>query len=107
MPLRPALLFPALLFTACLSLSACASTELDSQWAPRTDADLSADLAACRDEAAKVNIHSTSDYSGRYGAAAAMVGRLDESDLRGGGQERAFAAIRDACMTAKGWTPAP
>ena len=92
---------------AALLLAACATSGSDTAWTPRTDANLAVDLAACRKEAASVNIHSTSDYSSRYGAAAAMVGRLDESDMRGGGQERVFAAIQDACMTGKGWTKAP
>jgi len=101
------MLRPALCLVLALSAAACATGPSQADWAPRTDANLSVDYAACVEEAASINIQSTSDYSSRYGAAAAMAGRLDSDDLRGGGQERVFAAIRDACMAGKGWTKAP
>ena len=101
------LLRPALCLALALSATACATATPHADWVARTDADLTADYAACSKEAASINIQSTSDYSSRYGAAAAMAGRLDSDDLRGGGQDRVFAAIRDACMSGKGWTKAP
>lgn len=88
-----------------LSLAACASTS-GAAWAPRTDANLSADRTACEAEARGVDMNSADSYSSRYGAAAAMAGRLDRSDMRGGGADRVFDAIVDACMTRKGWVKA-
>lgn len=101
------LLRPSLCLALALSAAACATGAPHADWAPRPDADVAVDYAACAKEAASINIQSTSDYSSRYGAAAAMAGRLDSDDLRGGGQDRVFAAIRDACMAGKGWTKAP
>jgi hypothetical protein len=88
-----------------LSLAACASTS-GAAWAPRTDASLSTDRAACDAEARSVDINSADSYSSRYGAAAAMAGRVDRTDLRGGAADRVFDAIVDACMTRKGWVRA-
>jgi hypothetical protein len=88
-----------------LSLAACASTS-KTAWAPRADANLSTDRSACEAEARGVDMNSADSYSSRYGAAAAMAGRLDRSDMRGGGAERVFDAIVDACMTRKGWVKA-
>ena len=84
------------------SLAACASTS-QTQWAPREGANLAADRGACETEARAVDMNSPDAYSGRYGAAAAMAGRMDRSDMRGGGADRVFNAIVDACMTRTGW----
>jgi len=88
-----------------IGLAACASTSRTA-WVPRTDADLAADRGACEAEARGVDMNSADSYSSRYGAAAAMAGRLDRSDMRGGGADRVFDAIVDACMTRKGWVQA-
>ena len=86
-----------------MSLAACAAS---TSWAPRTDANLATDHGACEAEARGVDINSADSYSGRYGAAAAMAGRMDRSDLRGGGADRVFDLIVEACMTRKGWVKA-
>lgn len=88
-----------------VGLSACASTS-GTTWVPRSDANLSTDRAACEGEARSVDMNSPDSYSGRYGAAAAMAGRMDRNDMRGGGADRVFDAIVDACMTRKGWVRA-
>ena len=88
-----------------MGLAACATTSATA-WVPRIDASLSTDRAACEGEARGVNIHSADSYSSRYGAAAAMAGRVDRTDMRGGGAERVFDAIVDACMSRKGWVKA-
>ena len=88
-----------------LSLSACATTGGVS-WVPRSDANLSTDRAACEAEARGVDINSADSYSSRYGAAAAMAGRMDRSDMRGGGADRVFDLIVETCMTRKGWVKA-
>ena len=88
-----------------MSLAACATTSATS-WAPRTDANLATDHGACEAEARGVESKSADSYSGRYGAAAAMAGRMDRSDLRGGGADRVFDLIVEACMTRKGWVKA-
>lgn len=96
------------LTTICvLLLCACATTDAGVKWQPRTDADLAADLAVCEKDARSVDMQSPNAYSdARYGATAALAGRLDRSDMRGGGAERVYQAILDICMTRKGWKPA-
>ena len=89
-----------------LGLAACASTS-GTVWEPRTDASLSTDRAASESEARGVDIKAADSYSSRYGAAAAMAGRVDRTDMRGGGAERVFDAIVDACMSRTGWVKAP
>lgn len=101
MPLRL-----ALSLLAASVLCACATVAPETRWAPRDDASLETDRVACRDEANRVDMQAVGDYSGRYGAAAAMAGRLNETDLRGGGEARVYAAVHDACMIRKGWTRA-
>ena len=88
-----------------MGLAACASTSRTA-WVARTDANLSSDRSACEAQARGVDINSADSYSSRYGAAAAMAGRMDRTDMRGGGAERVFDAIVDACMTGKGWVRA-
>lgn len=87
------------------SLAACA-TASQTQWQPREGANLAADRAACDTEARAFDMNSPDGYSGRYGAAAAMAGHMARSDMRGGGADRVFNAIVDACMTHKGWVRA-
>lgn len=99
--------FRLALFTTCLLLSACATKTASLQWQPRTDADLAADIAACEADARGVDMQSPNAYSdSRYGAAAALAGAMARTDVRSGGAERAYQAIRDICMTRKGWKPA-
>ena len=85
-----------------LCLAGCATSSTVA-WAPRTDANLSTDKAACETEARSVDIQSADSYSSRYGAAAALAGRVDSTDMRGGAADRVFDAIVDICMTRKGW----
>lgn len=88
-----------------MSLAACATTS-GTNWVARTDANLATDRAACEAEARTFDINSADSYSGRYGAAAAMAGRMDRNDLRGGGADRVFDLIVETCMTRKGWVKA-
>ena len=73
-----------------MSLAACATTSATS-WAPRTDANLATDHGACEAEARGVDINSADSYSGRHS---------------GGGADRVFDLIVEACMTRKGWVKA-
>jgi hypothetical protein len=98
----------AVLMLATL-LSACASTDSTPKinWKPRTDADLKADLAACKKDADAVNFHSAEGYTdSRYGAAAAMTSRTDAVDITNASINRLYDAIAYECMTQKGWMPA-
>lgn len=90
------------------SLGACASTRLPKvTWKPRADADLKADLAACKKDADAVNFHSAEGYTdSRYGAAAAITSRTDAVDITNASIDRMYDAIAYECMTNKGWMPA-
>jgi len=91
---------------ACVLLAACASSATSAQWAPRTDASLAVDHQACTKQAEEADQQSLAAYSnGSAGASAAAAAYLDRSDVRGG-REAMFTAVRDGCMTKKGWTPA-
>jgi hypothetical protein len=100
---RTAAVLAALLGT--LSLAACATKPPPIKWAARPDANLATDLAACSKDAGSVNQRSEEAYSdSRYGAAAAMTGRLDQTDMTSGSVDRMYDAIVFSCMTRKGWT---
>jgi hypothetical protein len=91
------------------SLGACASTSNVPKvtWKPRTDANLKADLAACKKDADAVNFHSAAGYTdSRYGALAAMTSRTDSEDITSSSIDRMYEAITYECMTKKGWMPA-
>jgi hypothetical protein len=90
------------------SLGACASDNHipKTTWKPRTDADLKADLAACKKDADAVNFHSAEGYTdSRYGAVAAITSQTDRDDITSASIERMYDAINYACMTQKGWMP--
>ncbi len=94
----------------CAALSACASTPAPSRdpvWLARTDANLAADLAACTRESNNVDLNSITSYSdGRYGPAAAMARQVQDGDVNGITMKDVYAAVRDSCMTSKGWKKA-
>lgn len=91
----------------CALTAACASDPAPTVWAPRNDADLNADLAACTREANSVDLRSPSAFSdSRYGAAAAMAREMDRGELRNHSEREIYAAVRDSCMGRKGWMPA-
>jgi hypothetical protein len=104
MPFRQ--LFPAI--AVAVGLSACASAEAPAQvsWAPRADANLSADKAACQVTANELDMRSPREFTdGRYGAVAAMAGHIDQASVRGGTENRMRQAVFEDCMVRKGWTP--
>lgn len=89
-----------------VALSGCATTP-QTAWKPRTDADLKADQADCKKQADSVDYRSAQAFSdGRYGAAAAIAARTNQSDLTGASLDRMYAAVAYVCMTDKGWMPA-
>lgn len=92
---------------AAFLLVACASTPPQTAWASRADANFTADHAACVAEANEADMRNPDGYAASHtGAAAAAALMLDLEDIRGGGRERLFVALRDACMIRKGWTKA-
>jgi len=94
-------------FVLLLAMAACASGPAPVKWEPRTDADLKTDLAACEKDVAGVDHRTEEAYSdSRYGAAAAMSGRLNQNDMTGGTIARMQDAIMFSCMTRKGWKQA-
>jgi hypothetical protein len=96
----------ALLLAASLGACATDSNIPKTTWKPRTDADLKADLAACKKDADAVNFRSAEGYTdSRYGAAAAMTSQTDRNDITNTSIERMYDAINYACMTQKGWMP--
>ena len=92
---------------AGLLLGACATTAQQARWNPRPDANLAADQAACVAEANEADMRNPDGYAASHiGPAAAAALMLDLEDIRGGGRDRLFVALRDACMQRKGWTRA-
>ena len=92
---------------AAAGLVAACATAPQTAWRPRTDANLAVDQAACVAEANETDMHNVDGYAASHtGAAAAAAVVLDMEDIRGGGRERLYVALRDACMRRKGWTKA-
>lgn len=99
---------PLLIAAAAACLAACASTPTAPKvaFAPRVDASLATDSAACDRVADEININSPKEYTdGRYGVAAAMAARLDHQSVKGGTVDRMRDAVFQDCMVRKGWTP--
>jgi hypothetical protein len=97
-----------LVLTLAAGLAACASTGAPSQvtWAPRAEANLSADKSECLRTASDLDMHSPKEFTdGRYGAAAAMASRIDQASIRGGTEARMRQAVFEDCMVRKGWAP--
>ncbi len=92
--------YPILL--VCLALAGCATPTPDTQWAPRTDANLKSDLAACQRDADNVDLQSLSTDA-RYGPAAAMARQIQNGDIHGLTMDDVYKAVRDSCMLSKGW----
>src|SRR4051794_13641043 len=100
-----AMTFRFLPLLSLLALSACASTAPQIAWAPRADANLGADKAACERTANELDINSPKEYTdGRYGAAAALASRIDRESVKGGAVDRMRDAVFQDCMVRKGWT---
>ena len=94
------------LLVLAVTASGCA-TAPQAAWKPRSDADLKADLADCKKQADSVDFHSAQAFSdSRYGAAAAIAARTNQTDLTGASLDRMYAAVAYVCMTDKGWMPA-
>lgn len=103
-PVRTAAALTLMLALTTGGLAACATKPPPVKWEPRMDADLKTDLAACEKDAASVDLQSEQAYSdSRYGAAAAMSGRLNQNDMTSGTRDRMHEAIVFSCMTRKGW----
>ncbi|HZC17842.1 MAG TPA: hypothetical protein VE309_13880 [Caulobacteraceae bacterium] len=94
-----------LILTAALTLTACASSSAPPEtWSGGDPTHLAADQAACRNEAATLDVNDPSTYSDpRYGSTSALaeaVGRDNPLADRG-------AIVRQAafetCMNDKGW----
>lgn len=103
--MKPVLLLAAVLAASCVV--GCASGPPPQKWQPRKDADLKTDLADCKKQADAVDYRSAATYNDpRYGAAAAIASRTDETDETNASIDRMYAAITYECMTNKGWKPA-
>jgi hypothetical protein len=98
----------SLVLALAAGLAACASADAPAQiaWAPRADANLSADKAACQATANELDMRSPKEFTdGRYGAAAALASRIDRGSLKGGTEARMRQAVFEDCMVRKGWAP--
>lgn len=91
------------LIAASALLAGCATPQ--PGWEARSDADLSADKAACEKEAA-IDMDSPRGYTAsRYGVAAALASRVDADSVQGGAADRLHDAVLGDCMVRKGWKP--
>ena len=90
----------SLALTFAAGLCGCASADAPGQiaWAPRADANLAADKAACQRTASELDMNSPKEYTdGRYGVAAALASRVDQASLRGGAEARMRQAVFEDC----------
>jgi hypothetical protein len=92
-----------------LAAPALAAPGLDQSWFVRAkDASAQAmlsDRAACVQEAEQFGVDRASDFSNpEYGSLTALGAALDEDALHGGAKQAVRRAVRDACMSKRGWT---
>jgi hypothetical protein len=93
-----------MILAAAVGLSACASPPAAEDWSGGDPTHLAADQAACRAEAARLDVNDPSNYSDpRYGVSSAMaeaVARDNPLADRGAIQRQAAYEI---CMGDRGW----
>jgi hypothetical protein len=96
---------------AALALSACASDgapgpapAAEARWTGGDPARLAADEAACRRDAASVDVNQISGYSDpRYGMTSAMAAAVAKDNPMSDTRPQIRAATFAACMGDKGW----
>jgi hypothetical protein len=94
---------------SALAVPACAGASLSAAWFVRAkDATASAMLAdrtECVSQAEQFGVDRASDFSNpEYGSLTALGAALDEDALHGGAKQAVRRAVRDACMSKRGWT---
>ncbi len=87
------------------ALAGCASTSKSANdWVGGDPARLAADMAACRDESAGVDVNAAAGYSDpRYGLTSAMAAAVAKDNPLTDTSPQIRAAAFATCMTDKGW----
>jgi hypothetical protein len=94
------------ILTAALCLAACASTPKPApeSWTGGDPARLGADQAACRTEAANLDVSDANNYSDpRYGVASAMAEAVARDNPLANRDSIVRQAAYQTCMNDKGW----
>jgi hypothetical protein len=90
---------------ALAALAGCAtSSETAQPWVGGDPAHLSADRAACRQEASAVDVNQASGYSDpRYGVTSAMAAAVAKNNPLSDTRPQIRQATFTTCMNDKGW----
>jgi len=97
---------PWLIFGCALGLAACANTPKaePETWTGGDPTHLAADQAACRTEAANLDVSQAANYSDpRYGVTSAMAEAVAKDNPLANRDAIVRQAAYDTCMTDKGW----
>ena len=90
-----------------LALGGCASSRVDAPseaWIGGDPAHLNADMAACRKEAADLDVNQATGYTDpRYGMTSAMAAAVAEDNPLTDTRPQIKAAAFTTCMNDKGW----
>jgi hypothetical protein len=93
------------IFAVAAWLSACASDKPAAEtWSGGDPAHLAADQAACRSEAATLDVNDASNYSDpRYGVTSAMAEAVAKDNPLADRGAIVRQAAFETCMNDKGW----
>lgn len=94
---------------SALAAPAFAGASLSDAWFVRakdaTASAMLADRSYCVSQAEQFGVDRASDFSNpEYGSLTALGAALDEDALHGGAKQAVRRAVRDACMSKRGWT---
>lgn len=93
---------------SALAAPALAGASLSEAWFVRAKdasaATMLADRTECVAQAEQFGVDRASDFSNpEYGSLTALGAALDEDALHGGAKQAVRKAVRDACMSKRGW----
>ena len=96
-----------MILAAAVWLSACATKPEAEVWSGGDASHLAADQAACRNEAANLDVSEAANYSDpRYGVTSAMADAVARDNPLADRGAIVRQAAFDTCMNDKGWRQA-
>jgi hypothetical protein len=97
-----------IILAAAVWLSACATKPEAETWSGGDASHLAADQAACRNEAANLDVSEAANYSDpRYGVTSAMADAVARDNPLANRGAIVRRAAYDTCMNDKGWRSSP
>ena len=97
-----------MILAAAVWLSACATKPEAEAWSGGDASHLAADEAACRSEAANLDVNEAANYSDpRYGVTSAMAEAVARDNPLANRADIVRQAAYDTCMNDKGWRALP